>query len=602
MKLITTIILGIFGILFFSIAYAQVPQLFNYQGIARDSKGEPLSNQIISLKLAILPTLDASISEYEETQSVTTNEFGLYSLQIGNGTAVTGTMKTVKWETGNKYIKVGIDANGGTNYVDVGINQLLTVPYAIYADKAGIATNTVSDKSRTGAVNSNATHVAGDANFVAKFTGLNTIGKSSIFDNGTSIGIGTVSPSALTKVHLFTGTGNVEHLRMQNIDSSGFGAFRMYNDVPANYATFTKYGSTYPGGYSGIVSQYPFANMLAFGNNNGSSIFSTSGNVGIAIIDNGVTKLKFNANKSSGYIGIGGNALPAAKIHFNTVTSSDTIKFTNSNTGHTSNDGFEIRTIGNGVQLINRENSTITLGTNNADRILIDATGKVGIGTNSPLTTLDINGQVRIQGGAPAVGKVLTSDANGLATWGNGVPGPQGPPGIGGFMHYVGEVFGGGVVFYVYRDNLGAEHGLIINLTDQSTSQQWIEPIPLSFVLIGPSAQSLWDGLTNSTAIVNQVGHTNSAAKLCLDLVSGGQSDWYLPSADELNLIYQNRFNVNKTLSVTIGATTIGQNLYWGSTETLDQTASVFYPTGSGVTINSTSKSNALYVRAIRAF
>lgn len=100
----------------------------------------------MSLKLSVLPTSDASVAEYEETQLVSTNEFGLYTLQIGNGSAVTGNMKTVKWETGNKYIKVAIDPTGGNNYVDAGTNQLLSVPYAIYADKAGTSADAGNDK------------------------------------------------------------------------------------------------------------------------------------------------------------------------------------------------------------------------------------------------------------------------------------------------------------------------------------------------------------------------------------------------------------------------------------------------------------------------
>jgi hypothetical protein len=66
-------------------AQAQVPQKFNYQGIARDAKGNPLSQQRMTLKLTVLPTSDATEGEYEEIQTVTTNEFGLYTLQIGNG-------------------------------------------------------------------------------------------------------------------------------------------------------------------------------------------------------------------------------------------------------------------------------------------------------------------------------------------------------------------------------------------------------------------------------------------------------------------------------------------------------------------------------------
>ena len=79
-----------------STLFAQVPQKFNYQGIARDTKGNPMAQQRMTLKLTVLPTADATIGEYEEIQTVTTNEFGLYTLQIGNGIPVIGEMKAVK--------------------------------------------------------------------------------------------------------------------------------------------------------------------------------------------------------------------------------------------------------------------------------------------------------------------------------------------------------------------------------------------------------------------------------------------------------------------------------------------------------------------------
>jgi len=348
-------------------ALAQVPQLFNYQGIARDAKGNPLSNQKMSLKLSVLPTADATVAEYEETQLVNTNEFGLYTLQIGNGTAVTGNMKTVKWETGNKYIKVAIDPTGGNNYVDAGTNQLLSVPYAIYADKAGTAADGGNDKTRTGAVNSNAAHVAGDVNYLTKFTALNTIGKSLLFDNGTSVGLGTSTPSALARFHLFNSVGNAEFIRMQNTASTGFGKFIMYNDNASNYATFTKYGSAYVGGYPSIASQFPYANMLAFGNNLGPFLLANNGDVGIGIVTGGTTKLYFNARQSTGYLGIGGSFIPSANVHINNSATGDTLRITNATTGHLNTDGLEIRTTGNAASIFNRENSNISLGTNNAD-------------------------------------------------------------------------------------------------------------------------------------------------------------------------------------------------------------------------------------------
>ncbi|MEZ5047349.1 MAG: hypothetical protein R2831_10200 [Chitinophagaceae bacterium] len=144
--------------------FAQVPQQFNYQGIARDAKGNPLNAQTLSIKLSILPAQDATTPEYEEIQTIKTNEFGLYTLHIGAGTPISGTMKDVTWETGNKYIRVAIDPKGGSDYVDAGTNQLLSVPYAIYADRAGLAKGTAGGSR------------AGTQNYLSKF---NSTGSSS---------------------------------------------------------------------------------------------------------------------------------------------------------------------------------------------------------------------------------------------------------------------------------------------------------------------------------------------------------------------------------------------------------------------------------------
>lgn len=412
-------------------AFAQAPQLFNYQGVARDAKGNPIANQRMTIKLSVLPAADATQPEYEETQVVNTNNFGLYTLQIGNGTTLTGQMKTVKWETGNKYIKVAIDPAGGTNFTDAGTNQLLSVPYAIYADKAGSSEH---DKTRTGAVNSNAAHVAGDANYLSKFTALNTIGKSLLFDNGTSIGLGTATPSAAAKMHLYNAAGNAEFIRMQNINSTGFSKFIMYNDISSNYATFTKYGSAYPGGYPGIASLFPYANMLAFGNNLGPFMLANNGNVGIGIVSGGSTVLKFNAQQASGYIGIGGNAMPASNVHFNNSSNGDTIIITNATTGHTGGDGLQISNTGNAATVMNKENSSLAFGTNNAPRL-----------TLTPAGNTELTGQIKIAGGTPGAGKVLTSDANGLATWETPAGGGGNISGT-GTANYISKFTGAGTI------------------------------------------------------------------------------------------------------------------------------------------------------------
>ena len=177
-----------------------------------------------------------------------------------------------------------------------------------------------------------------------------------------------------------------------------------------------------------------------------------------------------------------------------------------------------------------------------------------------------------------------------------GAIGPQGPAGVGGFIHWIGQEFGGGVIFHLFKDAQGVEHGLIVDKTDLSTNV-WSNVNQIEIV---PSAQSSWDGLSNSNAIVGQAGHTSSASALCLNLTNGGQSDWYLPSVQELNMLWNNYYTVARSLSQISGATQLQQAAYWSSTETGANGAwSCNFYNGFASSLN---KGNTAYVRAVRAF
>lgn len=125
-SILTTIILCL---LFFGSSFAQ-PLNFNYQGIARNASGAPLANQNIGLRISILDNADATV--FSESHTATTNAYGLYSLQIGDGTVITGTMSAVAALSRAK-IKVEADPAGGTNYTDLGTQQLNSVPFALTA-------------------------------------------------------------------------------------------------------------------------------------------------------------------------------------------------------------------------------------------------------------------------------------------------------------------------------------------------------------------------------------------------------------------------------------------------------------------------------------
>lgn len=173
------------------------------------------------------------------------------------------------------------------------------------------------------------------------------------------------------------------------------------------------------------------------------------------------------------------------------------------------------------------------------------------------------------------------------------------------FQYQIGEYVAdeGGIIFHRYLDGT-TQNYLVIDTTNLSTSQVWSN---VASTLIGASAQSSWNGLSNSDAIVGQSGFTTGAAKLCLDSTNNSQTDWYLPSLSELNLLSDNLFNINKTLSGNSsygsisGATEISSNTYWSSTEfnsTIAWTFGFFTALGS----NGFTKNNSYYVRAARKF
>jgi hypothetical protein len=385
------IVYFLFGVLLSLNTFAQAPSKMSFQAVIRNASNQLVVSQAVGIKISVLQGASNGTAIYVETQTPTTNTNGLISLEIGSGTTISGNLDAIDWSNGPYFLKTETDPAGGTSYSITTVNQMLSVPYALYAESSG--SSIPGPQGATGAQGP-----VGQAGA----NGLNTIVKTSI-------------------------------------ESAG-----------ANCAT------------GGVKLEY-----------------------GIDVNSNG--------------------SLESGEI-------------------------------------------------------------------NAALTQYVCNGAV----------------------------GPQGPSGSGGggFTHYIGEEFGGGVIFHLWKDNLGVEHGLVVALNNQSTSQTWSN---VTGTQIGATAQSSWNGLTNSNAIVAQNGHTSSAAKLCVDLVSGGQSDWYLPSVDELSLLWHNRFNVNKTLSTIGGASILPFfDVFWTSSEYLALNA-WYFNFGNGYAIN-IAKSTAFYVRAIRAF
>jgi hypothetical protein len=156
----------------------------------------------------------------------------------------------------------------------------------------------------------------------------------------------------------------------------------------------------------------------------------------------------------------------------------------------------------------------------------------------------------------------------------------------------VGINYNGGVIAYILQTgdpgyNANVQHGLIAAPSDQSTSAPW----SLTVSSTGATSLSLGTGQANTTAIVTEQGVGSYAAKLCDDLVLNGYSDWYLPSSEELNKLFDNQS--------LIGGFT-ATNYYWSSSEydTNSAWAQQFNSSSSGTH----TKLNNYSVRAVRSF
>ena len=113
--------------------FAQVPQGVNYQAAIRDNQGQPLIGQAATVRFTIHQTTASGFTVFQETHTTTTNQFGLVNLKIGaiNTTA----FPLINWSTGTYFLQVEVDA--GSGFEDLGATQLLSVPYALYAESSG---------------------------------------------------------------------------------------------------------------------------------------------------------------------------------------------------------------------------------------------------------------------------------------------------------------------------------------------------------------------------------------------------------------------------------------------------------------------------------
>jgi hypothetical protein len=148
--------------------------------------------------------------------------------------------------------------------------------------------------------------------------------------------------------------------------------------------------------------------------------------------------------------------------------------------------------------------------------------------------------------------------------------------------HYLGEEYLGGIIFYLYTDNTGTQKGLIVSKTESTALWQ------NTGVLVNANKTS------NGSYNMNLM--TDSPARTWVETLGAG---WYLPSIDELSLLWHNRFHVNN--SSASGLTLLSSTAtYWSSTEY--GAAGAFYFTFYYGGTDYDVKTNSSSVRGVRAF
>jgi len=535
----------------------------NFQGVARTTNNVILASQAITIKLSILQGSATGTAEYTETRKVTTNAQGLFTAVIGDTGAIStlGNFTTINWKNMPKFLKIEMDASAGTNFITMGTTQFQYVAYAQFA-KSVDAENIVGIVPVT---------LGGTG--VNSLTGLKTALALNNVNNTTDL---TKPISTLTQTAL--------DLKLNAADTSKY-TKQIYSDS----ALLTKLSTT-----GNATTATTAGNITATTN---TTLTSLSNLATVGTITSGVwSGTAVSVEKG----GTGATTVSAARTNLGLVigtnvqaplvAGTDYLIPTGSAASLTNFPTFNQNTTGNASTATTAGNITATSNTTLTSLSNLATVGTITSGVWSGTAVAVEKGGTGLTA-AGTSGQVLTSTGSGTLTWTG--------------THYIGESYGGGIVFYVY-DN--GKHGLIAATSDQSTSIRWFGG---TYTNTRARGDGVGAGLKNTSIIIAvQSGiytpiydGSAFAATVCneyaitVDGVKYG--DWYLPSIHELNLMYTNIGQGASSPNTNIGG--FANNLYWSSTEDANQYA-WSQNFSNGLQFRLSAKLYTYYVRAIRAF
>jgi hypothetical protein len=447
--------LSVVFFLAFVVLTAQIPAGFSYQAVVRNNAGEIIGNKAVKFKFSIIRGTESSTPVYIETQSVTTNNFGLANVIIGKGTPLQSVFSSIEWDQASHFLRVELDASGGSDFVLLGTIELMSVPYAFHAqtvendlvnDADADSTNEIQELSLDGNVLSLSPD-GGSVELPSSGTGA--------FVSGNGITRNTV----LTDDFVFGSSS------LDDITGSDDNKRMFFNKSKGAFRAGEPYGTDWDDANVGNTS-------AAFGNRTKASGLEsfTSGHVTNA---SGLYSTSMGAGTHAS--GMASTALGGATTAYGDEATSVGYKTLAWAKASLAAGQFNVGLGSPNAWVLTDPVFEIGIGTSETDKanaVTVLKNGNVGIGPVNPVAKLEVAGQVKITGGNPGAGKVLTSDTGGLASW---------QTASGGFvLPYSGDYGGADAAFsinqsgtgnaiYVYNPNTTAEITCISAHTNSSS-------------------------------------------------------------------------------------------------------------------------------------
>ena len=593
----------------------------NYQAVILDPKaidipgagisGQPLSKGKVCLKFTFLNALGNV--DYEETQQTTTDEYGLISLSVGTGSYSNGTYKnfeSIIWDANVKSMKVSVSYDGCATFKQVSTQALNYTAYTLYAEavdyknvrdsptklsqfsndagylipkdldplKTDIKSNTsqiatanqtIADNKKSSdqsflltnqsisnldtKVADNTTAIKENSGSISTINSTLTDQQNQIYDNRNQIsstnntmndrigGLQGQINNTNSAVSNLTGVAELQSNKSTNVQTDATSDTK-YPTVKALkvYVDQATLGVALATDLQGISSD-----LQRLGNEKANIASPTftgtpvlpTGTIGVtqSAADNS-TKLATTAFVQTATAGIALQATVDAKADKNSPTFTGTPSLPTGTSGITQTAGDNSTKLATTAFVISAvQNYLPRLTTTERDLIsgLVEGL-TIWNKTNKQLEVYDGTYWVTMNG-------KLVSNLN------------------------VGDSYGGGIVAYIFVPGdigyvAGQTHGLIAAIVDQTTSAG-VKWFPSTFYDI--TRTLLGQGLANTISIIAASGGsslTSYAAGLASSYNGGGYSDWYLPSKDELNKLYQNRAAIGNFATSGIAA-------YWSSSQ-----------------------------------